>query len=127
LRSGKEVRSEESEGLGSASCHEQWKEVWAEDSRCMMRIWYSYQKDWNWCNTIKMIPTSLHNTLGFHSEDQFINTVCGRNAETVGEPEPIPCGGWVEYLHRSPASRRRRWKWKSRIWNSKISSRVPRD
>jgi hypothetical protein len=27
LRSGKEVRSEESEGLGSASCHEQWKEV----------------------------------------------------------------------------------------------------
>jgi hypothetical protein len=28
---------------------------------------------------------------------------------------------------RSPASRRRRRKWKSRIWDSKIWSRVPRD
>jgi hypothetical protein len=39
----------------------------------------------------------------------------------------IPCGGVVEYLHRSPASRRRRRKGKSRIWDSKIWSRVPRD
>jgi hypothetical protein len=27
----------------------------------------------------------------------------------------IPCGGGVEYVHRSPASRRRRRKWKSQI------------
>jgi hypothetical protein len=39
----------------------------------------------------------------------------------------IPCGGGVEYLYRSPASRRRRQKGKSRIWDSKIWSRVPRD
>jgi hypothetical protein len=39
----------------------------------------------------------------------------------------IPCGGGVEYLHRSPASRRRRRKGKSRIWDSKVWSRVPRD
>jgi hypothetical protein len=39
----------------------------------------------------------------------------------------IPCGGEVEYLHRSPASRRRRRKRKSRIWDSKIWSRVPKD
>jgi hypothetical protein len=40
--------------------------------------------------------------------------------------DSIPCGGGVEYLHRSPASRRRRRKGKSRIWGSKIWSRVPR-
>jgi hypothetical protein len=32
-----------------------------------------------------------------------------------------------EYFHRDPASRRRRRKGKSRIWDSKIWSRVPRD
>jgi hypothetical protein len=37
------------------------------------------------------------------------------------------CGGGVEYLHRDPASRRRRWKGKSRIWDSKIWPRVLRD
>jgi hypothetical protein len=39
----------------------------------------------------------------------------------------IPCGGGVEYLHPSPASRGRRRKGKSRIWDSKIWSRIPRD
>jgi hypothetical protein len=39
----------------------------------------------------------------------------------------ITCGGWVEYFHRSPSSRRRRGKGKSRIWDSKIWSRVPRE
>jgi hypothetical protein len=37
------------------------------------------------------------------------------------------CGGGVEYLHRNPASGRRRQKRKSRIWDSKIWSRVPRE
>jgi hypothetical protein len=37
------------------------------------------------------------------------------------------CGGGVEYLHRDPASRRRRRKGKSQIWGRKIWSRVPRD
>jgi hypothetical protein len=35
-----------------------------------------------------------------------------------------PCGGGFEYLHRDPASRRRRRKGKSQIWDSKIWSRV---
>jgi hypothetical protein len=39
----------------------------------------------------------------------------------------IPCGGGFEYFHCSPASRRRRRKGKSRIGESKIWSRVPRD
>jgi hypothetical protein len=39
----------------------------------------------------------------------------------------FPRGGGVEYLHRSPASRRRRQKGKSRIWDSKIWSRIPQD
>jgi hypothetical protein len=38
-----------------------------------------------------------------------------------------PCGGGVEYLHRDPASFRRRRKEKSRIWDSKIWPRVLRD
>jgi hypothetical protein len=38
-----------------------------------------------------------------------------------------PCRGRFEYLHRESASRRRRWKGKSQIWDSKIRSRVPRD
>jgi hypothetical protein len=38
-----------------------------------------------------------------------------------------PCGGGVEYLHRDPASCRRRRKGKSQIWDSKIWSQVPRD
>jgi hypothetical protein len=38
-----------------------------------------------------------------------------------------PCGGGVEYLHRDPASRRRRRKGKSQIWDSVIRSQVPRD
>jgi hypothetical protein len=38
-----------------------------------------------------------------------------------------PCAGGVEYLHRSPESRRRRQKGKSRIWDSKIWSQVPED
>jgi hypothetical protein len=42
------------------------------------------------------------------------------------ESPPPPCGGGVEYLHRSPASRRRRGKKKSGIWDSNIWSRVAR-
>jgi hypothetical protein len=38
-----------------------------------------------------------------------------------------PCGGGVQYLHRGPASRRKRLKRKSQIWDSKIRSRVLRD
>jgi hypothetical protein len=38
-----------------------------------------------------------------------------------------PCGGGVEYLHRYPASRRRRRKEKSQNRDSKMWSRVPRD
>jgi hypothetical protein len=39
----------------------------------------------------------------------------------------MPCGGGFEYLQRHPASRRRRRKGKSQIWDSKIWSRAPRD
>jgi hypothetical protein len=40
--------------------------------------------------------------------------------------QSCPCGGGVEYLHRDPASRKRRRNGKSQIWDSKIRSRVPR-
>jgi hypothetical protein len=37
-----------------------------------------------------------------------------------------PCGGGVEYLHRDPASRKRRRNGKSQIWDTKIWSQVQR-
>jgi hypothetical protein len=43
------------------------------------------------------------------------------------DPIRYPCGSGVEYLHRDPASRRRRRKGKSQTWDSKIWSRVPRN
>jgi hypothetical protein len=53
------------------------------------------------------------------------------DSEETGQPvkreKSPPCGGGVQYLHRDPASRRWRRKWKSQIWDSKIMSRVPRD
>jgi hypothetical protein len=58
-------------------------------------------------------------------------------AETVFSTRSVPWGymqgNWgnqvkpVEYFHRDPASRRRRRKGKSQIWDSKIWSRVPKD
>jgi ribosomal protein S14 len=47
--------------------------------------------------------------------------------KTIKLIRSIQCGGGFEYLHRSPANRRRRRKGKSRIWDSRIWSRVPRD
>jgi hypothetical protein len=48
-------------------------------------------------------------------------------SNTFSELAILPCGGGVEYLHRDPASRRRRRKGKSQIWDSRIWSLVPRD
>jgi hypothetical protein len=47
--------------------------------------------------------------------------------KTTGATQANPCGGGVEYLHRDPASRKRRRNGKSQIWDSKIWSWVPRD
>jgi hypothetical protein len=41
--------------------------------------------------------------------------------------DSAPCSGGVEYLHRDPASRRRRRKEKSRTWDSKMWSWVRQD
>jgi hypothetical protein len=49
------------------------------------------------------------------------------NSCSESQMDWLPCRGGVEYIHRNPASRRRRRKGKSRIWDSKIWSRVPRD
>jgi hypothetical protein len=46
--------------------------------------------------------------------------------DNCGDPVTL-CGGGIEFLHRSPASRRRQPKGNSRIWDSKIWSRVPED
>jgi hypothetical protein len=50
-----------------------------------------------------------------------------RTKQVNGQLAVLPCGGGVEYLHRDSASRRRRRKGKSQIWDSKIRWRVPRD
>jgi hypothetical protein len=56
---------------------------------------------------------------------QNVNTsACGRAVSSLHPIRADPCGGGVEYLHRDPASRRRRRKGKSRVWDSKIWPRV---
>jgi hypothetical protein len=59
----------------------------------------------------------------------FLRGACrGVILKTIGATRQWnPCRGGVEYLHRDPASRRRRWKGKSQIWDTKIWSRVPRE
>jgi hypothetical protein len=70
----------------------------------------------------------LGNTTILTTEEMFsIRSVPRLYNESLFVARYIPCGGWVEFLHRSSASRRRRRKGKSRIWDSKIWSRVPRD
>jgi hypothetical protein len=44
-----------------------------------------------------------------------------------GQGSGNPCGGVVEYFHRDSASRRRRWKERYQIWDSKIWLRILRD
>jgi hypothetical protein len=51
---------------------------------------------------------------------------CYKQGSLKQRDSPL-CGGGVEYLHRDPASHRRRRKGKSQIWDSKIRSRFPRD
>jgi hypothetical protein len=51
----------------------------------------------------------------------------GREADHSSTSDEVPCGGGFEYLHRDPASRRRRRKGNSQIGDSKMWSRVPRD
>jgi hypothetical protein len=46
---------------------------------------------------------------------------------SISEGGSLPCRSGVEYLHRDTASRRWRQNGKSRVWDSKIWSRVPRD
>jgi hypothetical protein len=54
-------------------------------------------------------------------------TVSG-NMTTLTRPRiTYPCCGDVVYPHRDPPCRRRRRKWKSQTWDSKIWLRLPRD
>jgi hypothetical protein len=71
--------------------------------------------------------------IGKHTIGVLLDTISIRHVQSgfkkdfSWEEIVIPCGGGVEYRHRSSASRRRRRKGKSRIWDSKIWSRVLRD
>jgi hypothetical protein len=70
-------------------------------------------------------PIGKHTTIGVLLETVFsIRSVQRGFTERVSWELAVsnPCGGGVEYLHRDPASRRRRRKGKSQIWDSKIWS-----
>jgi hypothetical protein len=74
---------------------------------------------------------SLQGNYTYHcyatTETRVSMEVVQQNKTTNGRAYPSkynPCGGGVEYLHRDPASRRRRRKGKSRIWDNKIWPRV---
>jgi hypothetical protein len=70
--------------------------------------------------------------MGALFQDRLADWTVGRNITlplilTCSSMSCHPCGGGVEYLHRSPASCRKQRKRKSQIWDSKIWSRVPKD
>jgi hypothetical protein len=59
----------------------------------------------------------------------YVKKCCSKrlqNGGCISLKQSPPCGG-IEYLHRDPASHRRRRKGKSQICDSKIWSQVPRD
>jgi hypothetical protein len=73
-------------------------------------------------------PVLTNRTANTSTISVFYEGPCRRfigNSE--GRLQSNPCGGGIEYLHRNPASRRRRRKGKSKIWDSKIWSRVARN
>jgi hypothetical protein len=85
-----------------------------------------------------ILVSAVTNTLAavvWENRKQKVSRRCLLDRKTDGYTRPsgqekwarIPCGGGIEYLHRSPASRRRQRKGKSRIWDNKIWSWVPRD
>jgi hypothetical protein len=69
--------------------------------------------------------------VSLHTATKLQSTITAKNAITplLKEVRLKPTSGRdsTEYLHRTPASHRRRRKGKSQIWDSKIWSRVSRD
>jgi hypothetical protein len=89
-------------------------------TRCGSTPWLT-----DWLNVSRNVTLTLTLTC---SERCFLCATCRgyktRNNRFCGGD---PCGGGFEYLHRDPASRRRRRKGTSQIWDRKIWSRVPRN
>jgi hypothetical protein len=87
-----------------------------------------------------MIAFFLHFlTLATDNIDQFVTnllftefSVISMHSETwykINNHESLtcsPCRGGIQYLHRDPASRRRRRKGKSQCWDRYIWARVPK-
>jgi hypothetical protein len=79
-----------------------------------------------------LLPNAELNTslLQLVDTQQYNWVFCAVGAQVIlrdSGKSSVQCGGWVEYLHRNPASRTRRRKRKSRIRDSKIWSWVSRD
>jgi hypothetical protein len=67
-------------------------------------------------NPVSKQQIGTHTTIGVLLETMFsvLSVQNGYREEFSSEELVPPCGGGVEYLHRDPASRRRRRKGKSR-------------
>jgi hypothetical protein len=88
---------------------------------------------------VKIILTATERTFSWQQRNQLFDSVSSiryaksyleritRRLLEITRVSCDPCGGGVEYLHRDPASRRKRRKGKSQIWDSKIWPRVLRD
>jgi hypothetical protein len=92
------------------------KHLWSWVSRGLT----SRKTDWRYTASRKVTLTLT----GAQHQDWL---TVSRNVTLTLSWEFSPCRGGVKYLHRSPASLTMRRKEKSRIWESKIRSRVPRD
>jgi hypothetical protein len=94
-------------------------------------LWYDYLVHWEATAGYSRLRDNgyARNTKRYCLKLRFLR--CPRRRNIVGKSEATPwhsnpCGDGVEYIHSDPASRRRRRKAKSQIWESKIWSRVPR-
>jgi hypothetical protein len=85
------------------------------DRRINNDIMESVSRQWNG----KHVPaaTNTHSTIELPLETVFsaLSVQRGCKEDNWGDTVVSPCGGRIEYLHRDPASRRRRRKGKSQI------------
>jgi hypothetical protein len=95
-------------------------------AKCLNQLHYRVPPSLTTTGGVTMLPVIL-STPRQQGGPEAGEYVIDYNTSRLRRRYVLPCGGGVEYLHRNPASRRRRRKGKSRIWDSKLWSRVPRE
>jgi hypothetical protein len=112
--------SDRSESLGVVGMSDGFPQnikLWSHKTRCYV----------NTLPTQSTIELRLLRSERFNRRDFVTMDFHEYELAYIRSRRDLPCEGGVEYLYRSPASRRRRQKGTSRMWDSKTWSWVPRD